>query len=120
MKAAQKKKLKAQLLERQAGLAQAYRRTQEANRRSGAEDGPLDLADTATELYTQEFNYSLSEGERDQLLQVTQALQRLEDGDYGECQECGEEISEQRLNALPWAAYCISCQEKRERLAARR
>lgn len=115
MKAAQKKKFKEQLLERRGELVEAYRRTQEANRRSGAEDGPLDLADTATELYTQEFNYSLSEGDRAQLLQVDQALGRLESGEYGECQDCGEEISEPRLKALPWAAYCIGCQEKRER-----
>lgn len=119
MRAAQKKKLKAELLERQAEFLASYRRSQEANRRSGAEDGPLDLADTATELYTQEFNYSLSEGDRDKLLQVGRALQRLEDGEYGECQECGEQISEARLKALPWAANCIACQEKRERNARR-
>lgn len=119
MRAALKKKFKAQLLTRRDELAEAYRRTQEANRRSGAEDGPLDLADTATELYTQEFNYSLSEGDRAQLLLVEEALQRIDNGDYGECEECGEAISEQRLKALPWAAYCITCQEKRERAGRR-
>jgi len=113
MKAAEKRKYREQLTERRRDLAESFKRAQEVNRR-GNDDGPLDLADTATELYTQEFNYSLSENDRNQLLLIDQALERLEQGDYGECQDCGEPISEARLKALPWAVYCINCQEKRE------
>lgn len=46
------------------------------------------------------------------LRQVGQSLARIADGSYGICQRCEEEISAKRLQALPWAAYCISCQEK--------
>jgi len=118
MRAAQRKKFEKELREQRRELAASFKRNQEANRR-GNDDGPLDLADTATELYTQEFNYSLSETERSKLLLIDQALERVDNGDYGECQECGEEISEARLKAIPWTPYCIECQEEREAAARR-
>ncbi len=118
MRAALKKKLHQQLLERRRELIAAFRRAQETNRRS--DDGPLDLADTATELYTQEFNYSLSEKDRQELALIDAALDRIEHGDYGECEECGEKISEARLKAIPWAALCLECKEKQEAIAAAR
>jgi len=49
------------------------------------------------------------------LRQVRNALQRIEDGTYGVCVHCEEEISIKRLNAVPWAPYCISCQEMADR-----
>ncbi|MDX2179413.1 MAG: TraR/DksA family transcriptional regulator [Bryobacteraceae bacterium] len=49
------------------------------------------------------------------LRQVRSALRRLEDGTFGVCVHCEEDISIKRLNAVPWAAYCISCQEMADR-----
>lgn len=46
---------------------------------------------------------------------VKEALARIEDGSYGTCQECEEEITERRLKALPWAKFCIKCQENADR-----
>jgi len=46
------------------------------------------------------------------LREVEAALQRIENGTYGICQECEEEISVKRLNAVPWARYCVKCQEE--------
>lgn len=109
MRAALRGKLQKQLIERRRELAKSYNRNQASNRRS--DDGPLDLADTASELYTQEFNYSLSEKERDELKLISDALDRIEDGEFGECDECGDKISEPRLKAIPWAPRCIDCQE---------
>ena len=43
--------------------------------------------------------------------QVTDALRRIEDGTYGVCDQCEEKISEKRLAAIPWAKFCIRCQE---------
>ena len=43
---------------------------------------------------------------------VSEALKRLATGEFGVCAECGEPISERRLNAIPWAKFCIQCQEK--------
>jgi DnaK suppressor protein len=45
------------------------------------------------------------------LRQVKAALQRIDDGTFGICLHCEDEISSKRLNAVPWAAYCIQCQE---------
>ena len=47
--------------------------------------------------------------------QVSAALERIRQGSYGICLECEEEISERRLNAIPWAKLCIRCQEKADR-----
>ena len=51
---------------------------------------------------------------RQQLQLVLRALQRIEDGDYGECLECGETIARARLEAQPFAVLCIACQSARE------
>ncbi len=49
------------------------------------------------------------------LRNVRAALGRIDDGSYGVCMHCEEDISQKRLNAVPWAAYCISCQETADR-----
>jgi DnaK suppressor protein len=49
------------------------------------------------------------------LRNVRGALQRMDDGSYGTCLHCDEEISPKRLEAVPWAAYCIRCQEMADR-----
>ena len=46
---------------------------------------------------------------------IDAALERLDRGDFGECQECGEDIPRKRLNVIPWAAHCVACQERFER-----
>jgi len=48
---------------------------------------------------------------------VTEALERIEAGEYGVCTECDEPISERRLKAIPWAKCCIRCQEEADRRA---
>jgi DnaK suppressor protein len=50
---------------------------------------------------------------------VKEALTRIEDGSYGTCQECEEEINERRLKALPWAKFCIKCQENADQMHTR-
>jgi DnaK suppressor protein len=49
------------------------------------------------------------------LRQIRRALARIEDGTFGTCLHCEEEISLKRMNAVPWAAYCIKCQEQVDR-----
>jgi DnaK suppressor protein len=49
------------------------------------------------------------------LRQIRRALARIADGSYGTCLHCEEEISPKRVNAVPWAAYCIKCQEQVDR-----
>ncbi len=52
------------------------------------------------------------------LRQVKGALIRIDDGSYGVCMHCEEDINPKRLNAVPWAQYCISCQELADRRSA--
>src|SRR5579864_6074995 len=49
------------------------------------------------------------------LRQIKRALARIADGSYGICLHCEEDISPKRINAVPWAAYCIKCQEQVDR-----
>lgn len=51
---------------------------------------------------------------RETLLKIDEALRKLNEGTYGLCEDCGEEISKERLKILPFATYCIDCQERRE------
>jgi len=73
-----------------------------------------DLVDKAETSYTKEFLLSLSDGDREKLLEIDEALKRLERGEFGVCQNCQKEIGGKRLGAIPWTPYCIDCQEKTE------
>ena len=53
---------------------------------------------------------------RQELTRMDETLRRLEEGRYGICEECGEEIAEERLRVAPFAACCVGCQKKREGL----
>lgn len=56
--------------------------------------------------------------ENSRLTQIDAALERIEDGEFGICLECEELISAKRLAAVPWAAYCLRCQEMADRRQA--
>ena len=58
---------------------------------------------------------SLSDSERETLLQIEEALRRIAQGGFGSCTSCSKPIAEQRLHAIPWARYCIDCQELEEK-----
>ena len=58
-----------------------------------------------------EFAARTLERESKSLMQITRALKRIEDGEFGICLDCEEPISDKRLAAVPWAAYCLRCQE---------
>ena len=73
------------------------------------------LADTATETYDRELDYTLEENAEHVLGDIDAALKRIEDGTYGTCTDCREPIPPERLEARPWATLCIGCQRKRER-----
>jgi RNA polymerase-binding protein DksA len=73
------------------------------------------LGDTATVTYDRELGYTLEENSEHVLADIDAALKRIEDGTYGICTTCSKEISEERLEARPWATLCIDCQRERER-----
>ena len=72
------------------------------------------LADTATETYDRELDYTLEENSEHVLSEIEGALRRIEDGTYGQCTNCGRQIPEERLEARPYATLCIDCQRHRE------
>jgi DnaK suppressor protein len=72
------------------------------------------LADTATETYDRELDYTLEENSEHHLAEIEAALKRIEEDTYGVCASCGKQIPEERLEALPWATLCIGCQRGRE------
>jgi DnaK suppressor protein len=73
------------------------------------------LADDATEVFTRERNIALRHNAEDLLAQVEAALHRLSQGVYGICARCSREIATERLEALPSATLCITCQAEVER-----
>src|SRR5579875_3401279 len=73
---------------------------------------PDDMGALATEDFLQDMTREALERERQLLREVEAALARMETGEYGICESCGEEISPRRLQALPWARYCLRCAEQ--------
>ena len=70
-----------------------------------------DPVDLAVRNYSKNVMLAVSENESRQLMLVDEALLRIEDDEYGVCQNCENEINPKRLAAIPWARYCLDCQE---------
>ena len=75
---------------------------------------PNDMAKPGIGNFDQELILSLLGSEKDALDQIDGALEQIEDGSYGRCEECGEPIPKPRLEAIPYAAVCIQCASRRE------
>jgi RNA polymerase-binding protein DksA len=70
------------------------------------------LGDTATAMYDRELDEGLEEGVQQTIGEIDAALQRIEEGTYGICENCGKPISPERLAAIPWARLCIDDQRR--------
>jgi DnaK suppressor protein len=75
---------------------------------------PIHMADLGSDNFEQEFTLSLMETEEGTLGRIEAALERIEDGNYGVCEECGVKIPKKRLNAIPFAAMCVKCASQYE------
>lgn len=73
------------------------------------------MADVATDNYDREFSLGLASNERKSLYELEDALKRIEEGDFGICDECKGTITKVRLKAVPSARLCIKCQKKKEK-----
>ena len=76
---------------------------------------PIHMADLGSDNYEQEFTLGLIENEEGTLGAIDQALERIEDGTYGLCDECAVKIPKSRLNVIPYSALCVRCAESLER-----
>ena len=74
----------------------------------------LDAVESAEADIQEDLEFALVQMKSETLNKITDALARLEQGDYGYCFDCGEEIGEKRLRALPFAVRCKDCEEARE------
>lgn len=83
-------------------------------------EASADNLDLATEESNRDFSLRLQDRERRMMGKIRAALQRIEDGEYGICVACGEDISERRLMARPVASHCIDCKTEMEQLERRR
>ena len=72
------------------------------------------LAETATATLGREIDYTLGENSGHVLAAIDAALKRIDDGTYGTCITCGDQIRYERLEASPWAALCIDCKRRAE------
>ena len=106
--------LRERLQRQRAEIVSMYKQDLRAGQES-ADDGTEDIVDRANNAYNRELMFSLSDNERATLLQIENALARMDDGSYGRCANCGQMISIQRLEAVPWARFCIDCQELAEK-----
>ena len=109
------------LLEERKRVAAAIQNLHDENPGTLAEDAGEEtaydnhLADTATETYDRELDYTLEENSEHVLAAIDAALKRIDEGTSGICTNCGKQIAQERLEALPWATLCIDCQRDRER-----
>jgi DnaK suppressor protein len=101
------------LRKKQNELLDAFQRDKQAS--NNTDDGIQDLADKAASAYSKELNFSLSDGERNLLMQIDEAFRRLDNATYGTCTNCGATIGDKRLTAVPWTPFCIDCQELQEK-----
>ena len=103
---------KKKLLDKQRQLADGVGRTATYGK-DQEDDSIKDLGDQANTAYNREFFFELGD--------VVAALQKIDEGAFGDCERCGETIGDKRLEALPFARHCITCQrlvEEEERSAA--
>lgn len=76
---------------------------------------PIHMADLGSDNFEQEFTLTLMESEEVTLAAIELALERIAEGTYGVCEECGVKIPKARLNAIPYASLCVKCAEVAQR-----
>ena len=106
---------KSRLEQRRAELKKAMSRIAQDGRDADVDAAAADIADRAASSYTKEFLFHQSNNDRQTLQMVEGAIARIQEGTFGQCISCGNDINPKRLEAVPWTRYCIDCQEKLEK-----
>ena len=121
MNARDLKGFKKLLLDRRAELLSSVNKIEEetlgkTRQESGGElsSYPEHIADLASNYYEQDFTLGLLEGEKEELQAIDEALERIEDKTFGDCEMCSTPIDSARLRAIPYTKLCIDCQRKTE------
>lgn len=114
MNKVQLKKFKTLLTEKRDEIVKKAKQTLEEDMTLDSNDLP-DEMDLASSEYLQSFTFRLRGREKSFLDKIEKALQKIEEGTFGNCEECEEEISIKRLEARPETTLCIRCKEDQER-----
>jgi len=114
MEAKELERFKHKLVEKKTELIALIQKTENYGREADNDSETMDIADRATSSYTKEFMFSKSNSDRQLMQMITEALARIEEGAFGECLNCGEDVESRRLEAVPWARLCKNCQELAE------
>jgi RNA polymerase-binding protein DksA len=75
---------------------------------------PIHMADIGTDNFEQEFTLNLLQNEEQVVVEIADALERIQQGNFGQCEECGNVIPKARLGAIPYTRFCVDCARKRE------
>ena len=105
--------LRAQLEVKRREMLELYKHDIRVGQES-SDDNADDSLDRANNSFNRELMFSLSDVERGMLIQIEDAVARMEKGEFGICTHCEISVPLARLKAVPWAQYCIDCQEKEE------
>jgi len=109
------KKFKTLLTDKRDEILKKAKQTLEQDMALDTDDLP-DEMDLASSEYLQSFTFRLRGREKSFLDKIERALKKIEEGTFGVCEECGEEISVKRLEARPETTLCIRCKEDQERM----
>ncbi len=115
MKKQELKRFKQLLTEKRDEIVKKAKQTLEEDMTLDANDLP-DEMDLASSEYLQSFTFRLRGREKVFLDKIEKALRKIEDGSFGVCEECAEEISVKRLEVRPETTLCIRCKEDQERM----
>jgi DnaK suppressor protein len=110
------KQMQAKLLEMRRQLLQDIEKERQLGR-DVTKEGGMDSYDLASEERDREISFLLSDRDREKLQAIQDALDRIEEGTYGICENCDSEIAEARLTALPFTRLCVACQAQEEKMA---
>ena len=121
MKKAEAKEYKTQLLALRSRLrgdvtqlADAALKKNQSEANGSISSMPIHMADLGSDNFEQEFTLSLMENDEVTLEAIEAALERIEAGGYGDCEECGTKIPKTRLQAIPYTSLCVKCASKME------
>lgn len=113
---------KALLLKRKAELAKGIEHIANENLKTSQREAAGDLsgyslhmADMASDNYDREFSLGLADNEQKIVHRIDTALEKIDEGTYGQCEACAKKINKVRLKAVPYAEFCVPCQEKQEK-----
>jgi len=111
---------RSQLLERRQTLAgDAKSLADQALQNEGGSHLPIHMADHGSENFDKEMALGLVETEEQEIRAIDDAFRKMAEGTFGRCEECEQEIAMPRLEAIPYARYCIQCQQQIEEEASR-